>query len=42
MGIKHPNPEVRELDGRQGLVELAKKLGLFEKTIFFNFGLGRL
>jgi len=38
MGIKHPNPEVRESDMAGKTVELAKKLDLYDKTIFFNFG----
>ncbi|MBN2072675.1 MAG: glycosyltransferase, partial [Actinobacteria bacterium] len=38
MGVKHPNPEVRELRLVNESVSLAKKLGLFDKNIFFNFG----
>lgn len=38
MGIKHPNPEVRESDIAGKTVELSKKLDLYEKNIFFNFG----
>jgi len=38
MGIKHPNPEVREFDMAGKTVELAKKLDLYDKNIFFNFG----
>jgi len=38
MGIKHPNPEVKEFDMAGKTVELAKKLELYEKNIFFNFG----
>ncbi|MCJ7473408.1 MAG: glycosyltransferase, partial [Actinobacteria bacterium] len=38
MGIKHPNPEVREFDIAEKTVELSKKLDLYEKNIFFNFG----
>ena len=38
MGIKHPNPEVREFGIAEKTVELAKKLDLYEKNIFFNFG----
>ncbi len=37
MGVKHPNPEVKELDMVKKTVERAKKLGLYEKSIFFNF-----
>ncbi len=38
MGVKHPNPEVSELQLVNSTVSLAKKLGLYEKNIFFNFG----
>jgi len=38
MGIKHPNPEVKESDMAGKTIELAKKLELYDKTIFFNFG----
>jgi glycosyltransferase involved in cell wall biosynthesis len=37
MGIKHPNPEVKELEMAGKTVELARKLGLEGKNIFFNF-----
>jgi GT2 family glycosyltransferase len=38
MGIKHPNPEVRELKLVNETIDLAKKLGVYEKNVFFNFG----
>jgi glycosyltransferase involved in cell wall biosynthesis len=38
MGIKHPNPEVRELKLVDETINLAKKLGVYEKNVFFNFG----
>jgi len=38
MGIRHPNPEVRQSDMAGRTIELAKKLELYEKNIFFNFG----
>ncbi len=38
MGVKHPNPEVRELSMVNDTVNLAKKLGLIGKNVFFNFG----
>ncbi len=38
MGIQHPNPEVKELQLAAESVSLAKKLGVFEKNVFFNFG----
>ncbi len=38
MGIKHPNPEVRELSMVNDTVNLAGKMGLTDKTVFFNFG----
>ena len=38
LGIKHPNPQVKELELVNNTVELARKLGLEGKNIFFNFG----
>jgi len=38
LGIKHPNPQVKELSLVNETVELAKKLGLEGKNIFFNYG----
>ncbi len=38
MGIKHPNPEVREMQLASETVNLAKKLGVYGKNVFFNFG----
>ncbi|MCJ7472821.1 MAG: glycosyltransferase, partial [Actinobacteria bacterium] len=38
MGVKHPNPEVKALGMVNDTVELAKRLDLYEKNIFFNFG----
>ncbi|MGM0365703.1 MAG: glycosyltransferase [Actinomycetota bacterium] len=38
MGVKHPNPEVRELQLVTESVNLAKKLGVYGKNVFFNFG----
>jgi len=38
MGVKHPNPEVRALQMVNETVELAKRLGLYDENIFFNFG----
>jgi len=38
MGIKHPNPLVKELGLVNETVELAKSLGIYEKNVFFNFG----
>jgi len=38
MGVKHPNPEVRELQLATESVNLAKKLGVYGKNVFFNFG----
>ncbi|MCG9479962.1 MAG: glycosyltransferase, partial [Actinomycetia bacterium] len=38
LGIKHPNPEVRELQLADHTVDMAKKLGVYEKNVFFNFG----
>jgi glycosyltransferase involved in cell wall biosynthesis len=38
LGVRHPNPEVRGLDMAGKTIELAKKLYLYGKNIFFNFG----
>jgi GT2 family glycosyltransferase/glycosyltransferase involved in cell wall biosynthesis len=38
LGVKHPNPQVKELSLVNETVELAKKFGLEGKNIFFNFG----
>ena len=38
MGVKHPNPLVKELELVNETVSLSKSLGVFEKNVFFNFG----
>ncbi|RJQ33017.1 MAG: glycosyltransferase [Actinobacteria bacterium] len=38
MGVKHPNPNVPEMEMCLRAVELAKELGLYDQTVFFNFG----
>ena len=38
MGVKHPNPEVKELQMVNETISLAKKLGVYNKNVFFNFG----
>ncbi|MBC7334011.1 MAG: glycosyltransferase, partial [Actinobacteria bacterium] len=38
MGVKHPNPQVKELKMVDESVSLSKKLGVYEKNVFFNFG----
>ena len=38
MGIKHPNPEVKELGMVNETINLAKKLDVYDKNVFFNFG----
>jgi len=38
MGIKHPNPEVRELRMVNDTINLSKKLNLYSKNVFFNYG----
>jgi GT2 family glycosyltransferase len=38
MGIKHPNPEVKELQMVNETISLAKKLKVYDKNVFFNFG----
>ncbi len=38
MGVEHPNPEVKKLQLVNKTVSLAKKLGVYDKNVFFNFG----
>lgn len=38
MGVEHPNPEVKKLQLVNKTVNLAKKLGIYDKNVFFNFG----
>jgi glycosyltransferase involved in cell wall biosynthesis len=38
LGVKHPNPEVRQLAMTSRAVELAKELDVFDRFVFFNFG----
>ena len=38
LGVKHPNPQVKEVSLAEKTVELSKRLGLFGKNVFFNFG----
>lgn len=38
LGTKHPNPDVKEFRSLNAAYNLAKKLNLLDKTVFFNFG----
>ena len=38
MGVEHPNPEVKKLQLVSKTVNLAKKLGVYDRNVFFNFG----
>ncbi|GAG72212.1 unnamed protein product [marine sediment metagenome] len=38
MGVEHPNPEVKKLQLVSKTFNLAKKLGVYDKNVFFNFG----
>jgi glycosyltransferase involved in cell wall biosynthesis len=38
MGVKHPDPLVKELNLVNETVSLAKSLDVYEKNVFFNFG----
>jgi len=38
LGTKHPNPKIQEFRVLSEATALAKKLGLFNKYVFFNFG----
>lgn len=38
LGVKHPNPQVKELSLVTETVELAGKLDVLDKNVFFNFG----
>jgi len=37
LGVKHPNPQVRQLSLAEQTIELAKRLNLYEKNVFFNY-----
>ncbi|MFC2159565.1 glycosyltransferase [Actinomycetota bacterium] len=37
MGVEHPNPEVKALRMVNNTIKLSKKLGLYDKNVFFNF-----
>ena len=38
MGVKHPNPQVKESKLVNETIDLAKKLNIYNKNVFFNFG----
>lgn len=38
LGVKHPNPEIKEMEMAQKTLEYAKSHQLLDKFIFFNFG----
>lgn len=38
MGVKHPNPAVTQMEMLNKAVELAQKLDVYDKYVFFNFG----
>ncbi|MDR3552927.1 MAG: glycosyltransferase [Clostridia bacterium] len=38
LGVKHPNPAIPGMQMLTDAVELAKKTGLYERQVFFNFG----
>lgn len=38
MGVKHPNPNVPEMEMASKAVELSKELNLIDNTVFFNYG----
>lgn len=38
MGLKHPNDDVPEMEMAAKAVALAKDLGVYDKSVFFNFG----
>jgi len=38
MGVKHPNPEVKELKMAGDTFDMAKNMGLLDNNVFFNFG----
>jgi glycosyltransferase involved in cell wall biosynthesis len=37
LGVQHPNPETEEMGMEQKAVEQAKRLGVYERSVFFNF-----
>lgn len=36
LGVKHPNPEIPEMEMTRKAIELAEKLGIKDKYVFFN------
>ena len=38
LGVKHPNPDIPQMEMLSDAVELAKSLGIYDKYVFFNFG----
>lgn len=38
MGVRHPDPNFSETQMLSDAIALAKQLGVYEKTVFFNFG----
>lgn len=38
LGVKHPNPAVSQMRMLNEAVELSKQMGLYDKSVFFNFG----
>lgn len=38
MGVKHPNPEIPDMEMTTRAVDLAKELSVLDRTVFFNHG----
>ncbi len=38
LGVQHPNPETEEMGKAEQAVELARELGVYDRSVFFNFG----
>jgi glycosyltransferase involved in cell wall biosynthesis len=38
LGVQHPNPETEEMGMAEQAVELARELGVLDRSVFFNFG----
>jgi glycosyltransferase involved in cell wall biosynthesis len=38
LGVEHPNPETEEMGRAEQAVELARKLDVYDRVVFFNFG----
>lgn len=38
LGVKHPNPKIKQMEMAQKTIDYCKKQGLLDKFVFFNYG----